>query len=618
MPELTTGRVTIDGSDAGVIIDGKNLGNEPELVLVDDVSLTFDGGPNQLENGDFSGDVGLDHWKVWQMYDVDNFRWNEEEGAQEPGCFEWTGTIRQFFLSLISQSSNTFSNISGDGKENQDYTNETFFSLDGAETIEARFWYRYGDVNVKLSFVNEFGVWDSRDQWFDYADFWDQAVFEMDVPEGVNKVSFEILIYPRRFAHGLVVSSSENVIQGLQIVNFPGSGIKIYDGSGNVIGGPNPWMEAGCSGVCNLLSGNVEFGLMINGGGKNIIQGNYIGTDISGTKAMMNGLAGVRIFNSQENQIGGNFVQGKGNLLSGNSIGVEINAENEGYVAEGNIIQGNLIGIDPSGEERIYNQAGISLGSSSYTLIGGNDPNLRNIISANEVGISMNGSAHRNTVIGNYIGTDITGLRSLKNDYVGVEMIDGAYNNQVGGTEAGEANVISGNGNAGVLLRDFESHDNLVMGNLIGIGADGMTKLRNMSSGVYIGNTTNNQIGPGNRIANNFDVGVDVQIEGAVNGNTITQNSITKNNGPGIRVNVTEGEELPAVDDVIVSTRSVTGTAPAGTTIEIYQDARDEGDDLPGNDGGGRQGALQLDVTGRCGTEQENHRAGYRRYGHDG
>ena len=578
LPELTTGRVTIDGSDAGVILDGSLLGNEPEHALVDDVSLSFDGGPNLLENGDFSPNQELDYWKVWQTYDVDNFRWNEEEGAQEPGSFEWTGTNRQFYMALISQQTKPFSNISGDGNAYQEYTEENFHPLDGAERVEARFWYRYGNVSVMLSFVNEFGEWQNFNQWFEYADFWDQAVFEMDVPEGMKTIAFDITISPTRTAHGLFINSNENVIQGLQIVNFPGSAIGIYNGSGNVIGGPNPWMDAGCTGVCNLLSGNIETGLMINGGEGNIIQGNYIGTDISGTESMKNGIAGVRIFDSQKNQIGGSFLQGEGNLLSGNSMGIEVNLENGTSPAEGNVIQGNLIGTDPYGTNSVSNDIGISLGGSSYTLIGGAEPDLRNVISGNGGGITMNGGAHHNLVLGNYIGTDITGLHSLKNDYVGIEMINGAYNNQVGGTEAGEGNIISGNGDAGVLLRDFESRDNLVTGNWIGIGADGETSVPNRYSGVYLENTTQNQIGPGNWIAYNGDAGVNVHIDGAVNGNTITQNSITNNQAMGIRLYVAEGDALPAVDSLSASKRSVTGTAPAGAVVEIYQDAKEEGE----------------------------------------
>ena len=578
LPELTTGRVTIDGSDAGVILDGSLLGNEPELAQVDDVSLSFDGGPNLLENGDFSPEMELDHWKAWQNADVDNFRWNEKDGSQEPGCFEWTGTSRQFSMTLIYQLTRSFLNSSGDGSPYSEISHDNFILLDGAQKLDLRFWYRYGNLSANLSFVDDFDQWENTHREFPYAEFWDQAVFQVDVPEWATQVAIELTLSPTRYYTGLVIQSDENVIRGLQVIQFPGSAIEMHNVSGNVIGGANPWMEAGCSGACNLLSGNIESGVMINGGARNVVQGNYIGTDISGTEAMKNGPAGVRIFNSHENQIGGSVSLGEGNLISSNSLGIEINAENEGSVAEGNIIQGNLIGTDLSGVKRLDNHLGIGLGGSSYTLIGGAEPDLRNVISGNVGGISMNGGAHHNTVLGNYIGTDITGLRSLKNNYVGIEMIDGALSNQVGGTEAGEANVISGNGDAGVLIRNFESRDNLVTGNWIGIGADGETSVPNRYSGVYLENTSYNQIGPGNWIANNGDAGVNIHIDGAVNGNTITQNSITNNQAMGIRVYVAEGGMPSTVETLTASKRSVTGIAPAGALLEIYQDAKEEGE----------------------------------------
>ena len=60
LPALDKGNVTIDASDAGVILDGSPIGTTPETTLIDDVSLTFDGGTNVLINGDFS--AGMNHW----------------------------------------------------------------------------------------------------------------------------------------------------------------------------------------------------------------------------------------------------------------------------------------------------------------------------------------------------------------------------------------------------------------------------------------------------------------------------------------------------------------------------------------------------------------------------
>ena len=53
----------VEVDETGVILDGSGVGLTPETVLVDDVSLTLDGGGNELANGDFSG--GLGHWRPW-------------------------------------------------------------------------------------------------------------------------------------------------------------------------------------------------------------------------------------------------------------------------------------------------------------------------------------------------------------------------------------------------------------------------------------------------------------------------------------------------------------------------------------------------------------------------
>ena len=63
LPHITQGNLTIDASDAGVILDGGSIGTAPETALLDDVSLTLDGEPELLSNGDFS--AGLGHWRPW-------------------------------------------------------------------------------------------------------------------------------------------------------------------------------------------------------------------------------------------------------------------------------------------------------------------------------------------------------------------------------------------------------------------------------------------------------------------------------------------------------------------------------------------------------------------------
>ena len=59
-------------------------------------------------------------------------------------------------------------------------------------------------------------------------------------------------------------------------------------------------------------------GLMIDGGEGNVVQGNYIGTDVTGTAILSNVNVGIYIQSSSYNLIGG-AVPGAGNLISGNA-----------------------------------------------------------------------------------------------------------------------------------------------------------------------------------------------------------------------------------------------------------------------------------------------------------
>ena len=100
----------------------------------------------------------------------------------------------------------------------------------------------------------------------------------------------------------------------------------------------------------NLISGNgangIEIPLYLDTG--NLIEGNFIGTDITGTKALGNGESGVDMYggNGSDSTVGGTAA-GAGNVISGNPVGVE--------VAGPYLIQGNSIGTDPSGTLNVGN-----------------------------------------------------------------------------------------------------------------------------------------------------------------------------------------------------------------------------------------------------------------------
>jgi hypothetical protein len=101
----------------------------------------------------------------------------------------------------------------------------------------------------------------------------------------------------------------------------------------------------------------------------NVVSGNYIGTDVSGTGALGNGLNGVQItHDASSNLIGGDTV-GERNLISGNSIvGVYI----RGSGTMNNTVSGNYIGTDANGTTSIPNSGGISIvNGASHNTIGG-------------------------------------------------------------------------------------------------------------------------------------------------------------------------------------------------------------------------------------------------------
>ena len=242
----------------------------------------------------------------------------------------------------------------------------------------------------------------------------------------------------------LNINSSGNVIKGLIInrctangVFISGSGVTGNQVSGNLIGtnfngfsdGPNiasgVFIGSGAQGNTiggsdisdrNLISGNMRSGVEISGLGtnNNVVSGNYIGTFPGGNTALPNAQNGIRIYNgAQHNAIGGDY-GGERNLISGNgSRGILI----EGTGTGNNTISGNFIGTNAAGSGAVGNIIrGLYLGDGTHhNTIGGSTPGRRNIISGNQSNGIVLSAAHWNTLSGNFIGTDMTGMQALAN-----------------------------------------------------------------------------------------------------------------------------------------------------------------------------------------------------------
>ena len=266
----------------------------------------------------------------------------------------------------------------------------------------------------------------------------------------------------------------------------------------------------------------------------NVIAGNYIGTDITGTVAIPNRDGVELLAGSTANTVGGTSA-GAGNLIAGNTEeGLGISA------ATNNVVVGNMIGLNASGTVALGNGwFGVAIyGPATGNIIGGTIAAARNVISGNALGgvhITMAG-ATGNTVEGNYIGTDIHGTVAIANGSVGVEIDTGASGNTIGGTAAGAGSLISGNTGDGVEITGAGTSGNLVTGNLIGTDQTGTLAISNTfgidilnaGGGNTIGGATAEPgTGAGNLIA--FSDKSGIAIFGDAGGDVILGNAVTNN-----------------------------------------------------------------------------------------
>ncbi len=228
-------------------------------------------------------------------------------------------------------------------------------------------------------------------------------------------------------ADGLTLQGGNATVRALEIVNFPGDGIQV-DSSRNVVGGDQVGTNA--AGQTNNPAGRLTSPLpptpttpvfvrppqgnviAANGGDgvritkhahANLLEGNFIGTDIAGTQARGNGGDGVAILGGDGNQLLGTTAPDKNdpfvfyNVISGN--------RGNGLVLDGatnTTIFANFFGLGSDNTTPLGNRLdGVLItGKSDRTNFGANIP-LGDVVAANgRNGIEVSGSASR-TIIGN-------------------------------------------------------------------------------------------------------------------------------------------------------------------------------------------------------------------------
>ncbi|MGO9111654.1 MAG: DUF4347 domain-containing protein, partial [Thermoguttaceae bacterium] len=241
------------------------------------------------------------------------------------------------------------------------------------------------------------------------------------VVHGNNTTVEGFSIYGTPDGNGIEISYANGAIVQANYVGLEANGTIVGNSSGVVLTGATNALIGGTSATDgNVISGNAHQGVRIESGSSdNVVEGNYIGTDPTGSVSAGNLVTGIQITGSANNTIGGTAA-GAGNVISGNSgPGIEIT----GSASTGNFVYGNLI------------------------------------------------------------GTNASGTGSLGNSGPGVEIDTGASNNTIGGIAAGQANVIAYNGGIGVEVLSSTATGNAIEGNSIygnsglgiDLGGDGVT-----------------------------------------------------------------------------------------------------------------------------------------------
>lgn len=305
------------------------------------------------------------------------------------------------------------------------------------------------------------------------------------------------------FSYGITITetnSDGNVVQGNYLGLDASGTLSVsngYSGVGIWGGARNTLIGGTNTGAGNVLSGNVEYGIFIGDldTAGTVVQGNFIGTDATGNQVVPNTFGGIAVFDGAHGVLIGGTNAAARNVISGNDItGIYL----LGAGASNNIIQGNFIGLNPAGTAAVPNDfAGIYvLGGANHNLIGGTNAGAANIISGNNSeGIFMaDPGTTNNFIIGNHIGTDAAGANGIPNGFTGIGVWNGAQNNFIGGTNAGAGNLLSGNDGHGIVLGDTNTSFNVIQGNLIGTTTNGLGALANGYTGVNIRNGASSNI----------------------------------------------------------------------------------------------------------------------------
>ena len=358
---------------------------------------------------------------------------------------------------------------------------------------------------------------------------------------------------------------------GTAVKNIAGDGVLIESGSsGNTVGGLTP-------GARNVLVNNnaggssLGAGVDVEGTSGNLVVGNFLGTDATGTKSLAGGTNSMGILiagGATNNTVGGTTLAAR-NLISGNKgSGVQVGSSSDVSATSGNVVAGNDIGTDVTGLLPLGNGSGSNPAGDGVDLIGANSINntiggsvaaAGNLIAGNAYdGIYLD-QANNDTLEYNLVGADAA--KNFKNTgmgnaYNGIELDNAAkitiaknlvVNNLLSGIALfypqtaddliSNNEIILNDGN-GILFCSCGDGGSAIFGNLIGTDSSGTVDLGNKGNGIDIGSANNTvgglATGEANVIAFNTKAGIGLEQLNTDTGNTLSANSIYSNQTLGI------------------------------------------------------------------------------------
>ena len=343
----------------------------------------------------------------------------------------------------------------------------------------------------------------------------------------------------------------------------------------------------------NLISGNVNEGIEMFGlNTVNVfVLGNIIGLNQSATLSVPNGSSGIRL----ESGAYGNFI-GPGNIISGQNR----NSDDDGIriapnsVLLPNFVMGNLVGVGSTplidvgnGDVGVFvdtrpdldgvgadNPTGFSLFLGPANTISDNRSNnggapLDQVNGDVSAGVLITDDSSNVRVYGNFVGlfqfpAGGSPIGSLTSGNRGNGIVVDSSNNQIGGSQPFEANLILRNARHGILVRGTQVSGVNIRGNFIGVSSPtglGNFTFGNVGDGIHVNAASSLTIGgtgatDDNVISANGRHGIALRNGSTSNGwaNLIRRNQIFGNDrtgGDGITGLGIDLDQIPNAPDPI-------------------------------------------------------------------